>query len=287
MPLLSRLGLGVLVAFALACGKSSKAGSDVVWHGIDEMWRSGNEYPRRPSVIHFVPRGGVQDPALHAYEVREALQDFETYEVTTDADDMNARGYQYRYGLTVLPATVVVPSYHDDQHPLFRVDGNADSADLAAGLHKARHAFNAENAHLADLRDRARAHAPLAPIDWVHDDFDGALKRARTQRKPLLVFVNASWDTATNMYRHENFERPEAHMLLAESFVALDIDVSDDDIPAVNKLKERLKIIGVPTLLFVSSDGMELSRLNEYTPPPSFLRILERMIAKNRQRMDE
>ncbi len=56
--------------------------------------------------------------------------------------------------------------------------------------------------------------------------------------------------------------------------MALKADLTRDDSPAVQELKKRFGIVGVPTIVFLDGSGQEQKslRLVQFEPPDAFLK---------------
>jgi thiol:disulfide interchange protein len=108
------------------------------------------------------------------------------------------------------------------------------------------------------------------PVSW-ETDIDLALRRAKKENKPVVVYFGASWDTAAKELEHETFTDPEVRLLLARDFVSVHVDSSDDEDPYTQRLQKEFKVVGDPTIVIVAADGTtELRRINEFVTPAVF-----------------
>ena len=113
-----------------------------------------------------------------------------------------------------------------------------------------------------------------APMAWG-TDVEAGLAQARAQNKPIVVYFGASWDTAAKELEWRTFTDPEVRFLLGRDFVSVHVDSSDDENPPTQKLQERFKVVGDPTIVILGSDGTtELRRINEFVPPEVFAPML-------------
>ncbi len=110
-------------------------------------------------------------------------------------------------------------------------------------------------------------------IAWRHD-FDTARAFAVAQDKPLLVFVRASWDCGSKEYDHATFTDREVRTRLANDFVAVYVDASDDENAETRRLSQKLNVVGIPTVVMLAPDDTELRRFDEYLGPRSFAEAL-------------
>jgi thiol:disulfide interchange protein DsbD len=94
-----------------------------------------------------------------------------------------------------------------------------------------------------------------------------AVKIARETHRPLLIDFGASWCGACKELEEKTF--PDSRVQQeASRFVALHVDATDDDDPAVAKVREKYKATeGLPVVLFLDSEGQEARRFTEFVPP--------------------
>jgi len=110
---------------------------------------------------------------------------------------------------------------------------------------------------------------PKAQLAWEHSEIE-AKQRAVEEKRPLLIDFTAEWCGACNELARETFAHPDV-MREAGRFVAVKIDATNDDDPAVVEVQERYKVVGLPTVLVFDSEGRERARITEFVPPAKFL----------------
>ncbi len=118
------------------------------------------------------------------------------------------------------------------------------------------------------LNHEASATSAAPPIAWM-TDHDAALKRAKSEGKPMLIDFGAEWCTACKELEHQTFPDPNVRAE-AQRFVALRIDATDDEDATVNKLKDRYKVVGLPTVIMLDKTGKEIVRFNEFVKAETF-----------------
>jgi thiol:disulfide interchange protein len=84
-----------------------------------------------------------------------------------------------------------------------------------------------------------------------------AAEQAAREGKPLLVDFTASWCNACNELEAEVFEQPAVRAMLMRQFVLVKVDF-DADTPESNALLARFGVSGLPSVVFVSPDGVHL-----------------------------
>lgn len=101
---------------------------------------------------------------------------------------------------------------------------------------------------------------PLVPgserLGWRHSYAEAAAV-AEAEGKPLLVDFTATWCNACHELEAEVFEQPQVRALLARRFVLVKVDF-DADTPENKALLNRFEVSGLPSVAFVSPEGVHL-----------------------------
>ncbi len=111
--------------------------------------------------------------------------------------------------------------------------------------------------------------APRGKLAWEHSESQ-ARNRAETERRPMLVDFTATWCGACNELSRITFADP-AVMAEASRFVAVKVDATNEDDPLLDQIKDRYRVVGLPTVVVLGSDGQERTRFIEFVPPDRFL----------------
>jgi thioredoxin:protein disulfide reductase len=110
---------------------------------------------------------------------------------------------------------------------------------------------------------------PNAPaIVWLTNE-EEALAKAKSDNKPLLIDFGAEWCTACKELEHETFPDPSVRTE-AQRFVNLHVDMTDDEDKKVIALKDKYKVLGLPTIIMIDKSGKEVVRFNEFVKPDKF-----------------
>lgn len=115
-----------------------------------------------------------------------------------------------------------------------------------------------------NLTDRA--------IPW-EKSLEGALEAARKGGKPLLIDFEAEWCGFCKKLDRETYTDEQVIRLVRENFIAVKVDV--DKAP---ELQKKFNIQGLPTLVFLSQNGDELSRIEGFRPPELFLKDARKLV---------
>ena len=106
----------------------------------------------------------------------------------------------------------------------------------------------------------------------VHRDFDKALAAAKKANKPLLVDFFGIWCPPCNELDELVFSHP-AFLEAVKRFVFVKLDA---DASTSWKAKDRYKVGGYPTVLFLKPNGDEVERIVGFRPLRDFLQTMER-----------
>ncbi len=112
---------------------------------------------------------------------------------------------------------------------------------------------------------------PKHRLPWVHDEA-AAFAQARAAKKGVMVDFSASWCTPCDELEL-TFGDDEVYEQILANFVPLKIDVSEDN-AASSKARETYEAVTLPSVVMVSTDGIELGRLKAMVEPDEFLEVL-------------
>jgi thiol:disulfide interchange protein DsbD len=101
-----------------------------------------------------------------------------------------------------------------------------------------------------------------------------AIAKATEEHKPVLIDFGATWCGACKELDEKTF--PDAKVRAEGArFVALHVDASDDDDPAVAKVRQKYHATeGLPVVVLLDSRGQEAKRFTEFVPPDRFAAAL-------------
>jgi thiol:disulfide interchange protein DsbD len=113
---------------------------------------------------------------------------------------------------------------------------------------------------------------PRGDLAWEASEARGR-ERALAETRPLLIDFTADWCGACNEMARHTFADPSIRAE-ASRFVAVRVNATRDDDPAIDEVKDRYRVVGLPTVIVVGSDGSERRRFTEFVPPAEFLEAI-------------
>lgn len=102
-----------------------------------------------------------------------------------------------------------------------------------------------------------------------NSDLNAALEEAKKTNKSILIDFYASWCPACQALDEDTLSDPRVQEKLRESYVFVKIDIDQDP-----NLASQFKIYGVPTLVFLDTNGQETKRREGYVTPDELLLLL-------------
>lgn len=103
-----------------------------------------------------------------------------------------------------------------------------------------------------------RLHAEAAnEIAWTKSGIPAALKEARAQQRPVLLYWGAQWCPPCNQLKATVFKSP-AFIEKTRHFAAIYLDGDGEE---AQQLGEQFKVVGYPTLVVLDAEGQEVTRI--------------------------
>ncbi|HET9958565.1 MAG TPA: cytochrome c biogenesis protein CcdA [Polyangiaceae bacterium] len=120
------------------------------------------------------------------------------------------------------------------------------------------------------------ASKPANAFSWHSGGLEAARAQALREKKPLLVDFTAAWCGACKQLDRVTFSAPEVRPEMAR-FVAVKVDATNNDDPAVESTLARFHVLGLPTVLVFDSSGREAVRYTDFVEPSTFLSAVQRV----------
>ncbi len=117
---------------------------------------------------------------------------------------------------------------------------------------------------------------PSSTLSWQALNYEQAKAEALGAERPLLVDFTADWCVACKKLDRSTFSQPDV-AAEAGRFVAIKIDATNADDPAVEAVKDQLNVVGLPTVLLYDSAGNEAVRCTDFVTADAFLKVLQRV----------
>ncbi|HEU4621836.1 MAG TPA: thioredoxin family protein [Burkholderiaceae bacterium] len=127
----------------------------------------------------------------------------------------------------------------------------------------------AASTHVLDVFPAAHADAP-SEIAWHAGDIESAFARARQDNKPVFFYYGAVWCPPCNQVKATILSRRE-FIERSRLFVPVYVDGDTRD---GQRLAERFKVRGYPTMVLFKPDGSEITRLPGEVDFEQYLQVL-------------
>jgi len=114
---------------------------------------------------------------------------------------------------------------------------------------------------------------PESALRWEKVSFSEAARLAKSESRPLLVDFTAAWCGACKKLDANTFADKKVQ-LEAGRFVAVKVDATNDENAEVQAVMTQLGVVGLPTVLLISSAGSEAVRFTDFVEPEEFLASL-------------
>lgn len=110
-------------------------------------------------------------------------------------------------------------------------------------------------------------------LDWVKD-LEKGKELAKKENRPMMVDTSAEWCVACKELEHETLMDPEvAQWLQKENYVLVKLDFTTEP-PEKKALRKKLKVKGMPTVIFYDKEGKETKRFAGFKDKDSFFGFL-------------
>ncbi len=111
-------------------------------------------------------------------------------------------------------------------------------------------------------------------IDW-ETDWDGAFKRARGEKKFVVVDFYADWCVWCRRLDTTTYRNPEVVKFMSENVIPVKMDVEARPGKA---LANKYGVDGLPTIVILSPEGEEIGRIPGYLRADDFLATVRKYV---------
>ena len=112
---------------------------------------------------------------------------------------------------------------------------------------------------------------------WLLDE-QVAFTTAAKEDKPLVMDFWAEWCSACKELDHKTWSS-EGPLTLAGQFVTLKMDMTERN-DFNDSALEKYAVVGMPTVIFFSSDGQEIERFSGFKGPEDVEEIMSRVLSR-------
>jgi thiol:disulfide interchange protein DsbD len=118
-----------------------------------------------------------------------------------------------------------------------------------------------------------------AGIEWLPYE-NGLITRAAEGKKPVIIDFSAEWCEPCQILERKVFRDPEV-MKFSRQFVTVRVDLTSPH-PRQNEILQRYGVKGVPTVIFISKEGVEEKslRIESLVDKSEFLERMKALMAK-------
>jgi thiol:disulfide interchange protein DsbD len=120
------------------------------------------------------------------------------------------------------------------------------------------------------------ATVPDKTLTWEHAPAQEAKARAVQERRPLIIDFTAAWCGACKELDKVTFSE-ETVQREAGRFLAIKVDATHDDDPAVESTLEEFGVVGLPTVVVFDSSGDEAVRFTDFVEAEKFASSLRKV----------
>jgi len=112
----------------------------------------------------------------------------------------------------------------------------------------------------------------LKKMNWI-SSLEVAKSKAADENKKIMIDTYADWCVACKELDKYTFSAPEVQEILKD-YILVKLDFTQNN--QANKfLKKSLKIIGMPTIVFLDSQGKELKRFSGFKKKQEFIKFVQ------------
>lgn len=118
---------------------------------------------------------------------------------------------------------------------------------------------------------------PKVPIHW-EPYTEARLEQAIQARKPVMIDFTAAWCQTCIELEEYTYTNPRV-VRESERFVRLVVDATREEDEKVQRILKKHEVVGLPTVIFIGSDGQERRdlRLTGFEPADAFLKRMRQV----------
>ena len=114
---------------------------------------------------------------------------------------------------------------------------------------------------------------PAQKLSWSYDE-QAAFAEAAKEEKGVMIDISAKWCTPCQELEANTFSDQEVYKAITEKYIPLKLDVSDGSAKD-DAITDKYDAPTLPAVLFLTSSGKELGRVDDNIPADEFLKAME------------
>jgi thioredoxin-related protein len=115
----------------------------------------------------------------------------------------------------------------------------------------------------------------LHSVEFIKNDFDLALTKAKIEEKPILVFFYTEWCGWCKSMDEIVFSDRKLSEYSSKELVSVRVDAEKRE---GSSLIKKYRVRTYPTIVFLNHKGNEIHRINGFLPPKSLLKMAETVV---------
>ena len=133
------------------------------------------------------------------------------------------------------------------------------------------------NTAIASIDAQGKSVQKAEPIEWVHFQ-EQKLEDFTAQKKPVFIDFYADWCAPCKKMNRTTFVNNRV-IAKANDFIMIKVDCTKPS-AAVKSLMNQFSVVGMPTLVFIDTTGVEVSDLRavQYVGPIEFLEKMQKLV---------
>ncbi len=116
-------------------------------------------------------------------------------------------------------------------------------------------------------------------VEW-YDNLEKGLSAAKKENKFIIIDNYADWCVACKELDKFTFSEKEVREILNKHFIAIKLDFTDNN-DENKKIKKKLGILGLPTIIFMNKDGKEIDRFSGFLDKDDFIDFVNDVLDAN------
>lgn len=115
----------------------------------------------------------------------------------------------------------------------------------------------------------------LLSVNFIKNDFDLALTKAKLEEKPLMVFFYTDWCGWCKTMDEAVFSNPKMSDYSSRELISVRVNAEKEKSFSLTK---KYRVRSYPTVVFMDPLGNEIHRINGFLPPKSYLKVTQTVV---------